>query len=90
MMSDEEETLLEFPCDFPIKAFGKQNDNFDAFIVELVRRHVPDLGEGAVTTNASKTGKYLCVTVMIHATSKAQIDAIYQALTDEKRVVMAL
>ena len=89
-MSDEEETLLEFPCDFPIKAFGKQNENFDVFVVELVRRHVPDLGEGVVTTNVSKKGKYLCVTVTIRATSKAQIDAIYQEMTDDKRVVMAL
>ncbi|MBL4763396.1 MAG: DUF493 domain-containing protein [Gammaproteobacteria bacterium] len=89
-MTDTEETLLEFPCDFPIKAFGKQNDDFDVFVVELVRRHVPDLGEGAVTTNTSTKGKYLCVTVTIHATSKAQIDAIYKELTDDKRVVMAL
>ena len=89
-MSDHEQTLLDFPCDFPIKAFGKHNEEFDDFVVALVRRHVPDLGEGAVTTNASKKGKFLCVTVTIRATSKAQIDAIYMELTGHERVVMAL
>ena len=44
-MSDNEETLLEFPCDFPIKVMGRAEPGFDELIVELVRKHVPDLKE---------------------------------------------
>lgn len=86
----EEQSLLEFPCQFAIKAMGLSRDDFDAIVVEIVRRHVDDLHEGAVTTRPSSGGKYTAVTVMIEATSRAQLDAIYQALTDSPDVLMAL
>lgn len=86
----ETESLFEFPCDFPIKAMGKNGADFDAIVVEIVRRHVSDIREGAVTTRPSKAGTYLSVTVMIEATSREQLDAIYQSLTDHPEVLMAL
>ncbi len=88
-MSDQE-SLLEFPCRFPIKAMGKNCAQFDVIVVEIVRRHVDDIKEGAVTTKPSRGGKYISVTVVIEATSKAQLDAIYQELTDCSDVLMAL
>ncbi len=89
-MSEQEETLLEFPCEFSVKAMGLATDNFDTVVVEIVRRHVPELGEGAVKTRPSKEGKYLSVTVTFDATSKPQLDAIYQDLTDHDQVLMSL
>lgn len=89
-MSDNEETLLEFPCDFPIKVMGRAEPGFDDLIVELVRRHAPDLNEGAVTSRPSKGGKWISVTVTLRAESKSQIDAIYLDLTAHEKVVMAL
>ncbi len=86
----EEETLLEFPCEFPIKAMGKSSDQFDLTVVEIVRHHVEDIKEGAVTSRASKGGKYTSVTVVIEAKSRAQLDAIYQELTAHPEVLMAL
>jgi len=88
-MSDEE-TLLEFPCEFSIKAMGLATPEFDAVVVEIVRQHAPDLGEGAVRIRPSSGGKYLAVTVTINATSKKQLDTIYQALTDHELVLMSL
>jgi len=84
------DTLLEFPCTFPIKAMGKAEPDFDALIVEIVRRHAPDLMENAVKIRPSKGGNWVAVTVTIKATSKKQLDAIYQSLTDHEKVVMAL
>jgi hypothetical protein len=89
-LSADEETLLEFPCDFPIKVMGRAEPGFDLMVVELVRRHAPDLGEGAVTTRASRGGKWISVTVMLRAESKSQLDAIYLELTAHEKVVMAL
>ncbi len=86
----ETESLLEFPCQFAIKAMGKSSENFDAIVVEIVRRHVSDIREGAVTSRPSKAGNYTAVTVIIEATSRAQLDAIYQGLTDHPEVIMAL
>jgi putative lipoic acid-binding regulatory protein len=88
-MSDEE-TLLEFPCDFSIKAMGLATADFDLLVAEIVRNHAPDLGEGAVKSRPSKGGKYLAVTVTITATSKKQLDCIYQDLTDHELILMSL
>lgn len=84
------ETLLEFPCQFAIKAMGKNNLEFDLLVIELVRRHAPELHEQALTTRPSKDGNYLAVTVTIQASSKQQLDAIYQDLSDHPQVLMAL
>ncbi|MDH3888732.1 MAG: DUF493 domain-containing protein, partial [Gammaproteobacteria bacterium] len=81
-MSDEEESPLKFPCEFPVKAMGKTDCELDIIVVEIVRRHAPDLTEGAVYTRESTAGNYVSVTVRVNATSRAQLDAIYQDLVD--------
>jgi len=89
-LNDAPESLLEFPCDFPIKVMGRAEPGFDALVVELVRRHAPNLGEGAVTSRPSKGGKWVSVTVTLRAESKSQLDAIYLDLTAHEKIVMAL
>ena len=86
----EEDTLFEFPCQFPIKAMGKNTAEFDSIVVAIVREHVEDINEGAVKSKLSKGDKFISVTVMIEATSKRQLDAIYQGLTDCPEVIMSL
>jgi len=85
-----EETLLEFPCQFPIKAMGKSDVDLDIVVIEIIRRHVPTLSEGALVARPSKAGNYLAITVTIEAHSKQQLDAIYQDLTTHPHVLMAL
>lgn len=87
---DERESLFEFPCTFSVKAMGLATDDFDMLVVEIVHRHVPQLSEGAVKTRTSSGGKYVSVTITFEASSKAQLDAIYQDLTDHERVLMSL
>jgi len=86
----EEETLFEFPCQFPIKAMGKNISDFDATVVSIVRQHAGDIAEGAVKIKPSKGDKFLSVTVTIEANSKKQLDAIYQDLNDCPAVIMVL
>ena len=89
-MSTDQETLFDFPCRFPVKAMGRDVDDFEATVVGIVRRHAPDLGEGAVTTQPSRSGRFVSVTVTITATSRDQLDAIYAELTANDQVRMAL
>jgi len=89
-MSTSDESPLQFPCAFPIKAMGKADQGFDALVVSIVRRHAPDLGEGAVASRASSGGKYLAVTVTVQARSRMQLDAIYRDLTACEQVLMTL
>jgi uncharacterized protein len=85
-----EETLLEFPCQFPIKAMGKNDVELDLLVIEIIRRHVPDITEGALVSRPSNQGNYLAITVTIEATSKQQLDAIYLDLSKHPHVLMAL
>ncbi len=89
-MTGTQESALLFPCTFPIKAMGEAADDFDALVVTLIRRHSPDLLEGAVQTRLSRKGKYMSVTVTIDAQSQVQLDDIYRELTGNKRILLAL
>lgn len=83
-------TLIEFPCQFPIKIMGNANDEFEGTVIRILNQHVPDLGEGSIVSKLSKGGKYLAITATIRARSQKQLDAIYQALTDEPQVLMVI
>lgn len=87
---EDDETLLEFPCEFPIKAMGLACDELEIAVIEIINRHVDDLGEGAVKTRPSKNGKYLSITVIVNAHSKQQLDSIYMELTACEHVSIAL
>ena len=89
-MTTEAESPLVFPCEFPIKVMGKSSATFAAQIIDIMRRHVSDLDETTITRRPSQGGNYLAITVTIQATSRAQLDAIYQDLTACKAVLMAL
>lgn len=90
MTDQQPESLLTFPCDFPIKIMAHAREDMELLIVSIVRRHVPNLGEGAVTSRMSKGGKYLAVTATFQAQSRAQLDALYQELSTQEFVVMVL
>lgn len=87
---ESEETPLKFPCTFPVKIMGEAEEDFDGLVVSLVRRHSPELAEGAVRTRLSRNGNYMSVTVTVEARSREQLDAIYTDLTAHERVLMVL
>jgi putative lipoic acid-binding regulatory protein len=86
----EQESLLEFPCSFPIKAMGRNNEDFEAIISEIVFKHAEPVAAGQTTSRTSGSGNFLSVTVTINAQSKQQLDRIYEDLTACEKVLMAL
>jgi putative lipoic acid-binding regulatory protein len=86
----EQETLLQFPTDFPIKIMGDRRDDFAHVMIELVQRHAPDFKAETIEIRASSSGNYLSVTCVVRATSKAQLDALYREITAHPWVKMAL
>lgn len=87
---EEGETLLEFPCEFPVKAMGLTCDELEVAVIEIINRHVDNLSEGALRLRPSKNGKYTAITITITAHSKQQIDAIYIDLSACEHVTIAL
>ena len=83
-------TLIEYPCDFPVKILGHTQAGFAQAVLEIVRRHAPDYDASAMELRASKARKYLSVTCVIRATSREQLDGLYRELCDHPMVVMVL
>lgn len=86
----ENESLIEFPCTFPVKIMGLNNAEFEAAVMTIFNRHCEDLSEGAVRSRASKNQTYLAMTVTITAHSQEQLDNIYRELSAHELVKMAL
>jgi len=83
-------SLIEYPCDFPIKIFGLQQAGFAQAVLEVVTKHDPHFLADSMEMRASKTARYLSLTCTVRATSREQLDAIYQDLCDHPSIVMVL
>ena len=81
---------VDFPGSYTIKAMGLDEPGFDIIVLEIIRRHCPDIREGGISTRPSRTGKYVSVSVVIEAQSRQQLDAIYDELTEHDKVLMRL
>ena len=84
------ETLLEFPCTFPMKIVGKTADGFAQEVLAVVLRHAPDFDSASMGMRASREGKYLSLTCTLNATSREQLDALYRELSAHPMVTMVL
>ena len=87
---NDKDTLLQFPCRFPIKVMGRLESEFRETVVGIVSRHTQTVAEEHVSEQPSRAGNFVSVTVTINATSRDQLDRIYQDLTECQKVLMAL
>ncbi len=87
-MSDD--TLLRFPCDFPIKIMGQRQDGLAQAVLEAVLRHAPDFDPATVEMRPSAKGNYLGLTCTIRAVSREQLDALYRELSAHPLVKVVL
>ncbi len=84
------ETLLSFPCDFPIKIMGKAHPEFKDTIFKVVSIHDHEIDLAKVEERKSSGGNYTGLTITVRATSQQQLDAIYLALTSHPMVKIVL
>jgi putative lipoic acid-binding regulatory protein len=85
-----DESLLQFPCDFPIKVMGQRQDGFAQAVLDVVLRHAPDFDAAAMEMRPSAKGNYMSLTCTIRAVSRAQLDALYQELSGHPLVKVVL
>lgn len=90
MSQSPEESLIEYPSDFPIKVVGVMEEGFAQAIVDLLVTHDPDFHAGKMEMRPSSKGNYLSLTVTIRAISRAQLDQIYRELSAHSMVKFVL
>jgi putative lipoic acid-binding regulatory protein len=86
----ERESLIEYPCHFPVKVMGVMQDGFAEEIVTVVQGFDPDFHAGKMEMRPSSQGKYLGLTVTVYVTSREQLDNLYRALTSHPMVKVVL
>ena len=87
-MDTEASSLIEYPCDFPIKVMGKSQSDFAQVVLSIVKTHAPDFDDAMIEVRLSKNGTYLSLTCTILATSRTQLDNLYQELHDHPMVML--
>jgi putative lipoic acid-binding regulatory protein len=90
MAEQTQPTLMTFPCLFPIKIMGENHETLRPDIVSIASRHAPDFTEDKLVERTSRNGNYLALTLTVHATSQAQLDGLYHALTAHPKIKVVL
>ncbi len=85
-----EESLLKFPCAFPIKMMGRDTPEFRQTARALVEKHTGPISESAINDALSRKGNFVSITITIDALSQEQLDDIYRDVSSHEDVLMAL
>jgi putative lipoic acid-binding regulatory protein len=87
---EEDSVSIEFPCEYPVKVMGRNTDDFSDVILDIIRRHAPDLRDENISFRPSRNKNYLAVNVIIYATGVQQLQALFDDLKASGRVSMVL
>ena len=85
-----EESLIKYPCHFPIKVMGKAIDGYKEAIERVVLNFDPDFDVSTIEQRPSKNGNYLGLTVTVRVTSREQLDELYRTLSTHPLVSVVL
>lgn len=84
------DTLFQFPCEFPLKVMGRQSADFRSLVLGIVQKHTGPIDSTKIEERPSKDGSYLSLTCTFEAQSREQLDALYRELTSCERVLVVL
>ncbi len=85
-----EDSVIEFPCAFPIKMMGRDTPEFRDTARTLVEKHAGVVPDEAVQVALSRNGRFVSVTITIIATSQQQLDDIYTDATNHADILYTL
>ncbi len=84
------DSLIEYPCVFPIKVMGLKVEGFVHAITHVAEQFDPRFDPARIELRPSSSGKYLGVTLHINATSREQLDELYRTLSSHPMVKVVL
>lgn len=86
----DNETLIEFPCDYRLKAMGENTDAFIELVYSVCCKYAPNTPRENIKINNSKGKRFISVNVTFYATCIEQIHGIYGELKQHPEVKMTL
>jgi hypothetical protein len=84
------DSLITYPCAFPIKVMGAQVDGFVPALTRVALAFDPQFDASTIELRQSRGGRYLGVTLTITATSREQLDELYRTLSSHPMVKVVL
>lgn len=84
------QSLLQFPCQFPLKVIGHNKDTIETTILQILQRHFTDISTISISSRLSQDSKYRSFTLQLTPTSQAHLDAIYIDFTSCTDIIMVL
>lgn len=85
-----EQSLIEYPSQFPIKVMGAHVEGFVEAIAHVALQFDPGFDASTIEQRPSKGGNYLGLTLTVTATSREQLDELYRTLTTHPMVKVVL
>lgn len=85
-----DQSLIEYPCHFPIKVMGAHVEGFVAAIAHIATQFDPSFQADTIEQRPSKAGNYLGLTITVWVTSREQLDELYRTLTTHPMVKVVL
>ena len=85
-----DQSLIEYPCHFPIKVMSANVDGYISAITHVARSFDPEFDAATIEQRPSKAGNYLGLTLTIYVTSREQLDELYRTLTTHPMVKIVL
>ena len=91
-MSEEKslESLIDFPCDFPIKILGKDSDVFENTVSQIMAKYDQKYSKIKVKKNNSKNKNYIALTWVVNVNNQDELDNIYRDLSKDKNILFVL
>ena len=84
------ESLIQYPCDFPIKVMGKAAPEFLPAVIHIAKQFDPSFQEASIEKRPSRDSNYLGLTITVHVTSREQLDELYRTLSTHPLVSVVL
>lgn len=89
-VGSEDAPKIEFPCAYPVKILGRQVDEFESTVLEVLRRYSPDLDSASASLRESRKGRFVALSITITATGPEQLEALHRELLATGLVQMVI
>lgn len=85
-----EQSLIEYPCHFPIKVMGANVDGYVTAMTHVAKSFDSSFDASTIELRPSKAGNYMGLTLSVYVTSREQLDELYRTLTTHPMVKIVL
>ena len=86
----DNQSLIEFPCDYKFKAMGKNTPDLVEICFAIAQKYDSQVKRDQITLHHSKGGKFISVNITVYVTCLEQVHGIYADLKAHPEILMTL